>query len=965
MEESQVYDDHDGLPSKTAPGERPIVLITTVDIGGGRSDRIELRQGDSPEDAARAFCELHNIPSSVVAPLTEHILDNLRKANLSKLESANEHVGKIAAQLQQCLEEDEEEEEQEEEEDEEPARPAPEPYNMDVKSNLAGQKLTFADPSDKLYEQLSAKLLPVDDSSRLLSVSASLNQPLSGRNGPHSNRASSISMNSERGIRKSQSAETSPRVHNRLYQQAVDLRSKQEAKRRALAQDVAISMNMQRSSMSWISQEMMRDRSAGPFDNYGEMLYAEGLEAAAHRKAKAATIRAERAARELEGATFTPEITRLAAALWAGDDLDAQPAWQRLSANKRNKTLERIREMKGVREQMELKECTFKPRINRQSVAMMSERTLAQQMLNMTTHEQLFADAIRRQQKMEQLQSWLPEEATFAPAINKSSVTDAAIRRSLEALRAKAVKEGGDGSVDGRPSVVDRLYVSMERSKAKLDEKRALLHGDVDPATGTPLFRPTVGRAPRGPTARNREGMSIGDYLYVAGMESAGKKEAQLEAEKQVERENASKPHLTNMSVKLYDKLRAKRFAQIFEYLDVSSSGTLDLVGLVRTPTAHLDNLDNEVREDVEVAALIHAETCGVPLLPDHDPASGPMDPSAIALLPPAPAVDLSIFSQLMESSLTRRRKPRAYLVPSPSAKYMPSHTFQPAINKKSKELAARLRPPEFTTYEVLHHNAETVRSKLEAARREAEVVAMADCSFVPRLNPTMAGQPVEGRALRAARSAIAAASSARTNGSSAANSPVASTGNTSHMIGNGSLSAGQSPAGQSRHAPGARYGSTATSAVSAPQPKDGGASSVTSSPLPPHYAALEAEVHQVLQGVDLASARLGALERGGAVAPATPASAIPSSTDLRATEAMLLDLLTASPQSLDSAADTDVINQLHRFLVAEAQNAVPAAAAHVMPTGSARRGSKDAAGANAVNLFVVPAQGRQEQQWE
>jgi hypothetical protein len=38
--------------------------------------------------------------------------------------------------------------------------------------------------------------------------------------------------------------------------------------------------------MSWISAEMMRERGPGPYDNYGEMLYAEGLDAAARRQAK-------------------------------------------------------------------------------------------------------------------------------------------------------------------------------------------------------------------------------------------------------------------------------------------------------------------------------------------------------------------------------------------------------------------------------------------------------------------------------------------------------------------------------------------------------------------------------------------------------------------------------------------------------------------------------------------------------
>lgn len=51
------------------------------------------------------------------------------------------------------------------------------------------------------------------------------------------------------------------------------------------------------------------------------------------------------------------------------------------------------------------------------------------------------------------------------------------------------------------------------------------------------------------------------------------------------------------MSAKLYAQLRSKRFAQIFEYLDEGASGVLDVVGLVRAPTAHMDNLDNEVSE--------------------------------------------------------------------------------------------------------------------------------------------------------------------------------------------------------------------------------------------------------------------------------------------------------------------------------------------------------------------------------
>lgn len=62
---------------------RPTVLLTTVDIGGGRSDKIEIRKGDDPSEIARVFCERHNLPEGVLAPLTEHLLENLRKASRS------------------------------------------------------------------------------------------------------------------------------------------------------------------------------------------------------------------------------------------------------------------------------------------------------------------------------------------------------------------------------------------------------------------------------------------------------------------------------------------------------------------------------------------------------------------------------------------------------------------------------------------------------------------------------------------------------------------------------------------------------------------------------------------------------------------------------------------------------------------------------------------------------------------
>jgi hypothetical protein len=47
-----------------------------------------------------------------------------------------------------------------------------------------------------------------------------------------------------------------------------------------------MSITSTRQHMSWISQEMMRQRTSGPYENYGEMLYAESLEGLARRRQK-------------------------------------------------------------------------------------------------------------------------------------------------------------------------------------------------------------------------------------------------------------------------------------------------------------------------------------------------------------------------------------------------------------------------------------------------------------------------------------------------------------------------------------------------------------------------------------------------------------------------------------------------------------------------------------------------------
>ena len=52
----------------------------------------------------------------------------------------------------------------------------------------------------------------------------------------------------------------------------------------------------------------------------------------------------------------------------------------------------------------------------------------------------------------------------------------------------------------------------------------------------------------------------------------------------------------------MYNRLKHKRFVQIFEYLDEARAGVVDVVGMLRAHAACIDELDPEVRAAAERA---------------------------------------------------------------------------------------------------------------------------------------------------------------------------------------------------------------------------------------------------------------------------------------------------------------------------------------------------------------------------
>jgi hypothetical protein len=73
---------NDGPSEAAGASGRNIVLVTTVDVGDGRSKTIEMRRSDDPAIVARDFAAKNGIPASIVKQLAAHLEEHFREALL-------------------------------------------------------------------------------------------------------------------------------------------------------------------------------------------------------------------------------------------------------------------------------------------------------------------------------------------------------------------------------------------------------------------------------------------------------------------------------------------------------------------------------------------------------------------------------------------------------------------------------------------------------------------------------------------------------------------------------------------------------------------------------------------------------------------------------------------------------------------------------------------------------------------
>ncbi|KAL4431755.1 hypothetical protein ABPG77_002971 [Micractinium sp. CCAP 211/92] len=790
-----------GSAAAAAAAERPTLLVTTVDISEGQAARIEVRLGDNPVDVARAFCMRHCLPDTIVLPLAQHLEENLAEHAAAAAGAANSAEGGSpgAVPYKEDMSDDERQDEEAGEHAPESTPGAQPPAGSEPSlapsgGSAAGVRAQQAqqehrDQAQQRSVETSARSAghlgsrPAEAAPRPTTAPSYRPAAIHSARGaeyynrpPTSTRSAGNSDSSGSGGWGGPGSTASTgalTAHNRLYADHFRKQKRLEEERRL--RDLEVQLKMEQVHIAPTSNKLAGHRTVGSYRNYGERLYVEGRLDAMRREQEAQRLKEEEAEAELEGYTFQPSISKLAQHLKQaeGSCSSSLAAGQRLyqRAQGTAKRQERMEVIRREQDAAEVAECSFRPQINAKSARMVGQRQQILKDSGLAGYEQLYNDSMRRRMKLEALAAQPPEEATFRPRVNTSSVV---LRKLMEG------REGGEGALAGSTDVATRLLERGRRNQRKLEEaQRQAEEAPRDPATGRLLFKPKTHRAPQ--WERNPEGAPIGEYLYSIKAEWDEKAARLREVQQRRAQKNAASTFVNNRSERLVDRLKRERFRAIFEYLRRDSpSPVLNLLETVQEEP-FMDTIDPEVRADIEYAGRLLAKSIGqrqaaerlrdcASSAPAADASSGgPLETARTAGSSFVTAntgaggassygqstngeVDAAGFVSLMEDVIARTKGlTRQYLLPMPSGRQkFEEPTFRPAIDPRSLALAARLRPESLPAYEVLYKSAEELAVKREEQRRMAEEARLKECIF----RPVMVAQEkreIEGRALKLA----------------------------------------------------------------------------------------------------------------------------------------------------------------------------------------------------------------------
>lgn len=347
-----------------AEDARPVLLLTTVDIGDGRNGTIKIREGDDPLECARLFCAEHGLPNSVIGHLAVHIQENLAQAVLVEMQEEEPQVEeqKLVSRQGQNLSPSKHQS----------ARPASSPAKMPAynealvqyaKEEAFDSMPTYADlPEDnRLYTEHFRREIALDEQRRIRDLEVRLAM------------AKAHVTPVSKALAANRSAGGYANYGERLY-----FEGKMEAVKREQAAE--------------------RARTAAKDAELSEATFTPEITPLAQTMKTT-----EKVSRASGGPSHWERLHRLG-------DAVAQRRKMRAELLQREK------------EDAELAECKFAPEIDSKSARIVARRVNALAEGKVAPYELLYSDADRRQKKLSEISQRPHEEATFAPSINPKSV---------------------------------------------------------------------------------------------------------------------------------------------------------------------------------------------------------------------------------------------------------------------------------------------------------------------------------------------------------------------------------------------------------------------------------------------------------------------------------------------------------------------------------------------------------------
>ncbi|KAH7432578.1 hypothetical protein KP509_07G028800 [Ceratopteris richardii] len=551
LKTSQVFISHDqSNPTTTillpyteqtvmdAEDERRILLAITVEVDDGHLEYIEIRDGDSAEAAATKFCNTHSLPEKYVAPLTEHIVEEV--CRISKVDKSIRFASQDgtvytdeAASSQQTLEDRN-------------SQSVGKPWDSheDVNSSFESDK------EENKQQRYSKESFDKHSSEKRSSRSFS-GSLLSPTFTSLAKSQSNQQAETPKEFRKAkQLSEQAKAVFMRLYGEFLRQKQRIEEEKRWCQEQYKQRIERDKPAFSKKTRRIMRlrGRAAKQFRNYGELLYREGLSKEEERRRLIQQKLQEDKDKELRLLTLKPKISKLAKQI----KRDNIPVWDRLLYEKPRHDLQGLRQEVWEAKFME---CTFRPRVN--------QRPPEEEDLLHSRFDQLFWDAENRRRRQAEYGQWYPEGVTFHPHINKH--------------------HRGSGMIDDHGHYHERnVFERLMQYAAKLSEKKKRIQDTqencskpVDVCTGQVLFRPQTGRKPL--CERNAAALPIGDFLYQQKFELENKKKTLAAKDMKELKELANGKYVGQRSQQLLKRAKEQRILKIFQYLDKDQDGFVDI----------------------------------------------------------------------------------------------------------------------------------------------------------------------------------------------------------------------------------------------------------------------------------------------------------------------------------------------------------------------------------------------------